>query len=213
MPFTALVMAGSRATGDPVAVATGVAHKALAPVGGVAMFARVVRTLRASSWVERIVVCGLDATVARDLADETGGAAPAVELVRGDRTPGSSAALAITELGLTPPILITTADHPLLSSQTLDGFCERASTLNADAAFGLVPVGLVRAAFPGFRRTAFRFRDGGFCGCNLYALLSPGGCGSGPRSRPTGSSPGACSARSATGPSRASCSAAWHSPT
>jgi hypothetical protein len=26
------------------------------------------------------------------------------------------------------------------------------------------------------RRTAFRFRDGGFCGCNLYALLTPAGC-------------------------------------
>ena len=46
---------------------------------------------------------------------------------------------------------------------------------DADATFGLVPIGLVHAAFPGIRRTAFRFRDGEFCGCNLYALLSTKG--------------------------------------
>ena len=96
--------------------------------------------------------------------------------MRGDRTPGASAALAIATLGLTPPVLITTADHPLLTPATLDAFCERAAAINADATFGLVPAQLVRAAFPGVRRTAFRFRDGGFCGCNLYALLTPKGC-------------------------------------
>jgi len=167
-------MAGSRGTADPLAIATGVAHKALAPVGGVAMLARVVQTLRASRWVERIVICGLDDAAASDFAVPAAGGAP-VELMRGDRTPSASAALAINTLGLTPPVLITTADHPLLTPATLDAFCERAVELNADATFGLVPVGLVHAAFPGVRRTTFRFRDGGFCGCNLYGLLSSKG--------------------------------------
>jgi len=168
-------MAGSRVTVDPLAVATGVTHKALAPIAGVAMLTRVVATLRATSWVERIVICGLDATVAGDLAGGTSSGAAPIELVRGDRTPSSSAALAIATLGLEPPVLITTADHPLLTPATLDAFCERATALNADATFGLVPAGLVQAAFPGIRRTVFRFRDGGFCGCNLYALLSTAG--------------------------------------
>ena len=35
--FTALVLAGSRGAADPVAQAAGVAHKALAPVGGIPM--------------------------------------------------------------------------------------------------------------------------------------------------------------------------------
>jgi hypothetical protein len=96
--------------------------------------------------------------------------------VRGDRTPGASAALAIASLRLEPPVLITTADHPLLGSETVDEFCERAAATSADLAFGLVPAGLVRAAFPGFPRTTYRFRDGGFCGCNLYALLTAAGC-------------------------------------
>jgi CTP:molybdopterin cytidylyltransferase MocA len=167
-------MAGSRDGGDPLAVATGVTHKALAPVAGVAMLARVLATLRASRWVGRIVVCGLDPAVAGDLgAGDAAG--PPIELMRGDRTPSASAALAIKTLGLAPPVLITTADHPLLSPATLDAFCERAIAMRADATFGLVPVSIVHAAFPGVRRTAFRFRDGGFCGCNLYALLSTKG--------------------------------------
>lgn len=162
-------MAGSRDGADPLATAAGVAHKALAPIAGVAMLARVLATLRASRWIGRVVVCGIDPA----LAEPLGGSA--IEIARGGCTPSASATLAIEELGLAPPILITTADHPLLSTATLDAFCERASAINADATFGLVPVGIVHAAFPGIRRTAFRFRDGGFCGCNLYALLTTKG--------------------------------------
>ncbi len=168
-------MAGSRAgTADPLAAATGVPHKALTPVAGIAMLERVLATVRASRWVSRIVVCGLDPAVAGDLAATLGDGSP-IELVRGDRTPSASAALAIKTLALAPPVLITTSDHPLLSPATLDAFCERATVINADATFGLVPANIVHAAFPGIRRTAFRFRDGGFCGCNLYALLSTKG--------------------------------------
>ena len=157
-------MAGSRVGTDPLADESGVAHKALAPIAGVAMLTRVVETLLETSSVVRIVVCGLDAAVANDLnVPATLGATP-IEFVRGDETPSASAALAIATLGLEPPVLITTADHPLLTPETLEAFCERAATLNADATFGLVPVGLVQATFPGIRRTAFRFRDGGFCG-------------------------------------------------
>jgi CTP:molybdopterin cytidylyltransferase MocA len=167
-------MAGTRAGTDPLAVATGVTHKALTPVAGVAMLERVLTTLRASPWVGRIVVCGLDPAVASDLVARHAGGLR-VDLVQGGHTPSASAALAIRTFALAPPVLITTADHPLLAAATLDAFCERATAINADATFGLVPIALVRAAFPGIRRTAFRFRDGGFCGCNLYALLSTKG--------------------------------------
>ena len=164
-------MAGSRGD-DPLAAASGVASKALTPVGGTAMLARVLRTLATASSVGRVVVCGLDARSAHEVIGEASG----IELIAGDRTPGASAAMAIATLGLTPPLLVTTADHPLLAAATLDGFCEKAAAMNADVAFGLVPAALVRAAFPTGSRTAYRFRDGEFCGCNLYALLTPKGC-------------------------------------
>src|SRR5262249_48953426 len=91
--FTALVMAGSRAGRDPLAAASGVTHKALTPVAGMAMLARVVRTLRATGRVERIVVSGLEADAAGDLGIAAGPDGVAVELVRGDRTPSESVAL------------------------------------------------------------------------------------------------------------------------
>jgi GTP:adenosylcobinamide-phosphate guanylyltransferase len=165
-------MAGSRGGGDPLAMASGVASKALAPVAGTAMLARVLRTLDAAASVERVVVCGLDNDAARDAIDDASG----IEVVPGEGTPGASAATAIATLGLTPPLLVTTADHPLLAVATVDAFCERAAAINADVTFGLVPAALVHAAFPAIRRTAYRFRDGGFVGCNLYALLTPKGC-------------------------------------
>ncbi len=161
-------MAGSRGGDDPLAAASGAASKALTPVAGTAMLARVLETLRAAASVERIVICGLDDAAAEGMAG--------VDLVPGDRTPGASAARAIATLRLAPPIVITTADHPLLTAATLDGFCDRAGAINADVTFGLVPAALVRAAFPAIRRTAYAFRDGEFCGCNLYTLLTAKGC-------------------------------------
>ena len=169
--FTVLVMAGSRATGDPLAVATGAAHKALAPVGGVPMLTRVLRTVHAARSVGRIVVCGLDAATARSAVPEPN----TVEFVSGGDTPGASALHVIDTLGLAPPILITTADHPLLTPDTVDEFCAASAGLDADVTFGVTPGAQVSATFPGVHRTHYRFRDGGYCGCNLYALLSPSG--------------------------------------
>lgn len=169
-------MAGSRPTGDPLAMAAGVAHKALAPVAGVPMLVRVVRTLRSAHWVNRIVICGLEPdwlasqsalAEALDLAH--------LEVIRGGATPGASAAHAISTLGLQPPVLITTGDHPLLTAATVDDFCSRSAATDADVTFGFVSGSLVESTFPGIRRTHYKFRDGGFCGCNLFALRTSAG--------------------------------------
>jgi hypothetical protein len=46
---------------------------------------------------------------------------------------------------------------------------------NADVVVGLAAYDLVAAAYPQMRRTVLRFRDGGVCGCNLYAFLTARG--------------------------------------
>jgi CTP:molybdopterin cytidylyltransferase MocA len=171
-------MAGSRASGDPLATATGVAHKALAPIAGVPMLARVVETLRAAAPVGRIVVCGFNAALI-DVTPRLATVLRAQELEfdRGGDTPGASALHAVRELSLAPPVLVTTADHPLLSAATVDEFCARSAACDADVSFGLAPAAAVAELFPGIRRTRFRFRDGEYCGCNLYGLLSTAGLG------------------------------------
>jgi len=108
-------MAGSRATGDPLAVATGAVHKALAPVGGVPMLTRVLRTLRATRSVGRTVVCGLDAALAASAVPAPG----AVEFVSGGDTPGASALHAIEALRAGTANPDHHADHPLLTPDTV----------------------------------------------------------------------------------------------
>jgi len=108
------------------------------------MLTRVLRTVHAAQSVGRIIVCGLDAGTA-------GGAAPepdTVGFVSGGDTPGASALHAIDSLGLAPPILITTADHPLLTPETVDEFCATSAGLDADVTFGLRPATRSARRFP-----------------------------------------------------------------
>lgn len=174
--FTAVVMAGSRAAGDPLAVASGVVHKAFVPVAGVPMLVRVLATLRAARGVGRIVIAGLEPEVAQAEPTLRAAGVTELELVRGGRTPATSAALAIETLGLEPPVLITTADHPLLTTATVDEFCDASLALDSDVSFGVTAAAAVTAEFPAIRRTNYHFRDGSFCGCNLYGLLTVAGC-------------------------------------
>jgi hypothetical protein len=71
------------------------------------------------------------------------------------------------------PVLLTTADHALLRNEIVDDFCTRAVGSGLDLVVGLVPYDQVMAAHPGVRRTGWRFRDGTYCGCNLYAFARP----------------------------------------
>jgi len=171
--FTALIMAGSRPSGDPLATAMGVPLKALIPVAGVPMLTRVVSAVMESRHIGRIIICGLD----RAQADLPPRHSARVEHITAAASPGASAAKAIRELGLTAPILITTADHPLLTNAMVDEMCAAALPEHADVSFGLAAAEPVARIFPGIRRTHHRFRDGTFCGCNLFGLLTPAGCG------------------------------------
>ncbi len=54
--YTALVLAGTRPGGDPLAAYAGVSHKALIEVGGRAMLERVLLALDGARCVKRIVV-------------------------------------------------------------------------------------------------------------------------------------------------------------
>lgn len=172
--FTALVLAGSRPGGDPLARAAGVSHKALAPVAGVAMLTRVVATLRAARAVRRVVVCGIDREALATQPElhpflDTGG----LGLLASSATPSASVLSAMQQLDPCTPLLVATADHPLLTPALVDDFCARSADSGADVTVGLVAAHLVHSAFPSLRRTTLPFRDGAYCGCNLYAFLTP----------------------------------------
>jgi CTP:molybdopterin cytidylyltransferase MocA len=170
--FTALVLAGSRPGGDPLAKAFGVSHKALLPVAGRPMLAWVLDALDRSSNVGRVMICGLDRTsVARE--PELAGRLEGATFLAPGNTPGASVALAMQTAGECLPLLVTTADHPLLDTATTDEFCARAAAGEADVAVGVVDGDSLRAAFPGAPRTYIRLRGGTYHGANLFAFLTP----------------------------------------
>lgn len=75
------------------------------------------------------------------------------------------------------PLLVTTADHALLSHEIIDHFVIAAEASGADVVAGLVPYARVAAAHPDSRRTLLKLRDGPFCGANLFWIGNHSGDG------------------------------------
>jgi hypothetical protein len=57
----------------------------------------------------------------------------------------------------------------------IDYFGREALASGCDVVAALTSYSQVMAKYPGMRRTRIRFRNGDFCGCNLYAFLTPEG--------------------------------------
>jgi len=169
--LTALVLAGSRAGGDPLAAYAGVSHKALIDIGGRAMIEHVVAALAASARVTRIVICIDRPEILEPL---TGLRAPAcgkpVATMRAASGPSASVAAAMRQEGT--PLLVVTGDHPLLRPVWIDAFLA-ACPAQADVVGALAREAAVRAAAPDTRRTWLAFSDGTFSGCNLFLMRRP----------------------------------------
>lgn len=176
--FNAIVLAADRGRDDPVAAAAGVAAKCLTPVAGVPMVVRVIRALQDSACVDTILLCGPAAEILqespelRDIADGM-----RVRWMGPLGTPSASAAAALGTLPENQPVLLTTGDHPLLRPDMVRHFLDQASAGGFDVAVALAPHALVQHAYPRTRRTALKFSDGHYCGCNLFAFLTPRGRG------------------------------------
>lgn len=170
-PFTALVLAGSRAGGDPLARHAGVSHKCLVPIAGKPMLLRVIEALRESPSVGRIVI-------SIEQPEQLGDLLPAVAnhvVLPSAPSPSRSVLAALDGGNAAPPMLITTADHPLLRTEMIEHFVAEARASSGDLVAGLVSAETVRAAHPDAVRTFLRFRDGRYSGANLFALMGESG--------------------------------------
>ena len=170
--LTALVLAGTRAGGDPLARDAGVSHKALIEVGGRTMIERVVGALAALPAVDRIVV-------AIERPELLGGlpglgpahcAKPLQTMAAEPGGPSATVAAALRREGT--PLLVTTADNALLETAWLSEFLAKCPA-DADVVAALAPRAAVEAAAPATRRTWLRFADGDHSGCNLFLLARP----------------------------------------
>jgi CTP:molybdopterin cytidylyltransferase MocA len=174
--IAAIVLAADRRAPDAVAKEAGTRCKALAPVAGVPMLYRVLQALWDSALVNRIILCGPSQDViesAPELQELL--LSPHIDWADCADSPSASALNGFAAIPPERPALLTTADHALLSAQMVRFFLDRARAGNWDLAVALAPHEAVMARFPGTRRTAIRLRGGPYCGCNLYAFLTPRG--------------------------------------
>lgn len=171
----AVLLAGDRPGGSRLAQAAGVPAGALAPVAGQPCIARALAALRAAPCIDGGLIVGPDEAALRQSE------ALAALLAPGDYRwiapaaagPAESALRALDELHDAYPVLLTCADHALLSAETLERFAADALAANAQALVGLVRFDQVMRRFPGSRRTRLRFRNQSRCGANLFLLRDP----------------------------------------
>lgn len=174
--FAAVILAGERAARDPLRDATGVACKALLEIDGKAMIRRVIDALESARMVAPVHLSGpAEPCVASDagLAQLIGEGR--VAWVPPGTSPSTSAHDMLTRFPADRPVMLTTADHPLLTGEIVDHFCREAAASGCDVVVGLAPYEMVRAAYPDLKKTVLQFRDGGYCGCNLFAFLTEDG--------------------------------------
>jgi GTP:adenosylcobinamide-phosphate guanylyltransferase len=167
-PIDALILAGSRGPNDPVAALGKVAHKALTPIAGRPMLAFVLDAVRAVPEVDRIYIC-IDAET--DLRPVTNGTA--FTRIPPASSPAASVVAALEAIESDRPLLITTADHPLLTPQIIGHFLQHAPA-DADLSVGIAEAETILRAFPEGKRTFYRLAGKGYSGCNLFLARRPG---------------------------------------
>lgn len=164
--WTAIVLAGQRPGVDRVAQHFGQSWKALVPIAGEAMVTHVVRTLSSVPEIDRILVLAQEPGVLQ-AAVAAGG-----EATIHTSSAGISASIrAIAGTTDAPwPVLVTTADHPLLTPMSVTAFLAQSQA--ADLSIGMVERHVIDAAYPDATRTWLHFRDGDWSGANLFAMRS-----------------------------------------
>ena len=173
--FAAIVLAADRTSKDPITRHTGAACKAFAPVGGIPMIIRVLNALAACEQIALIILCGPPESLhchCPELQQRI--ASGQVKWVPNLDSPSRSAESGLSLVPHDMPVLVTTADHALLSSGLVQNFLQLSLRVSSDATVATVEQQTIAKAFPESERTVIRLRDGGFCGCNLFTFNPQG---------------------------------------
>ena len=167
-PVTALVLAGRRGPEDAFAQSQGQSHKACIPLAGVPMIVRVLNSLHAATFVHHVVISMDDGSVLSNI--DVGGN---VDFHASQDSPASSVLDYYKARRDSDPVLVTTADHALLSTAMIEYFCAAAQQTAADVVVGVVSATLFRTHYPESRRTFLSLKNESLCGTNLFLLRTP----------------------------------------
>lgn len=170
--WSAIVLAGQRPGIDPLASIFSQESKACVPLFGKPMASWVIETLLATPQIGNIVILAQ--------SREMVGALGLTELIDNGRVTFAKSIGGISQsiahvVGKAPldwPVLITTADHPLLTADIVSTFIEGAGI--SDIAVAAVERQTVLQRYPASKRTWLKFRGGAYSGANLFALRGAG---------------------------------------
>ncbi len=168
----AIILAGSRPGGDPMAESHGIEVKALIPVAGKAMLAHVVDSLLNHKAIANVHVLAQDFAPFWEHSDTRA-------LEPNDRVIAdvSAATIAVSVDAVLDhgdarfPTLITTADNVLLNEPMIDDFL--AAAQSSDIAIAVVEKGVLLKSYPASQRTWLKLRGGHYSGANLFYFGSP----------------------------------------
>jgi GTP:adenosylcobinamide-phosphate guanylyltransferase len=179
--FRTVVLAGERPGGNALSHAFNIPASVMVPVAGKLALAHVIQAIADSREAHGGIICGPAADIVETTPElksllQTSGH----QWLEQATGPAASAISALEKLNHYPALL-TAGDHALLTGEIIDDFCGQALTHTPtrhsgyDLVVGFVPFKLVNAAWADSKRTVLKFADGGFCGSNLFAVLSPEG--------------------------------------
>lgn len=171
-PLRVIVLAGGKAGADSLARHFGMSHRCLIPLSGRPLVAHVLQIAALHPAVESLAV-----SVEREAFDglfDVLSQLPGrgiVKLVEA-RANLVDSVMAAAE-GWDGPLLITTADHALLSPGSIDAMLEALEGSKAEIAVAMATRGSVLAVNPDRAIRFHEFSDDAYASCNLYAVAGP----------------------------------------
>lgn len=152
---------------DPLAERFGERHRCLVPLAGRPLIAHVLQTAAQHPRVASLAVC-----VEREAFDPVWDVLTrlpgrgSVALVEARQDIAASVRAAAEDWD--GPLLVTTADHALLSAESIDAMADALES--CDVTFALARREAVEAAHPNALRSYIALRDGEFAACDLYGM-------------------------------------------
>src|SRR5579875_2873304 len=136
-----------------------VSYEALIPIHGRAMVDYVLEALRRSPSVTAVTLVG------PRVGDE------AIRVVSPGPSLFDNIERGLRDLPPDDPVLVATADSPLITPGIVEAFLEEAARLgDVDMIYPIIPESSIVGAWPGIQRTYFRFAEGVFTGGNLFLV-------------------------------------------
>ncbi|MCK0069178.1 NTP transferase domain-containing protein [Kordiimonas laminariae] len=171
---TALILAASRrGPADEVAKIQNLSHKCLVVIDGMVMLERVVREIKAAKDIDRVFV----SIESRELLESVPALKEMLDAGEIHYLPSEdnlflSVKGAAETIDNPWPLVISTGDNALHTSEMVDHFTAEIGAEAIDSAVAMTPSDVILKAYPDGKRAFHELKDGGWSSCNLYALMN-----------------------------------------